>query len=159
MHANKKLFLSAVSNEFLSYRNLLAADLKRPNLDIAVQEDFVVTGGSTLEKLDTYIRQCDGVIHLIGKASGAAPERPAVAALLAKYPDFATRLPPLADHLRQPQPGFSYTQWEAYLALYHQRPLFVYRPTDFDLEALSVPRDDRFAFNAVAAQSDRKSVV
>ena len=61
MPGNKKLFLSAVSSEFISYRNLLAADLKRPNLDVAVQEDFVVTGGKTLEKLDSYIRQCDAV--------------------------------------------------------------------------------------------------
>ena len=106
MTANKKLFLSAVSSEFVSCRNLLADDLKRPNLDIAVQEDFVVTGRSTLEKVDDYIRHCDAVIHLLGKATGAVPEEPAVAALLAKYPDFGTLLPPLDAHLRKPQPGF-----------------------------------------------------
>jgi len=33
---NKKLFLSAVSREFESYRTLLAQDLKRPALDVAV---------------------------------------------------------------------------------------------------------------------------
>jgi hypothetical protein len=149
MPGNKKLFLSAVSSEFISYRNLLAGDLKRPNLDVAVQEDFIVTGGKTLEKLDTYILHRDAVIHLIGKATGGVPEEPAVAALLARYPDLGTRLPPLAEHLRKPQPGFSYTQWEAYLALYHGRPLFVYRPTDFDLDALDVPRAAKFAFNPV----------
>lgn len=89
MTGNKKLFLSAVSSEFVAYRNLLADDLKRPSLDVAVQEDFVVTGHSTLEKLDTYIRACDGVVHLIGKATGGMPEAPAVAALLAKHPDLA----------------------------------------------------------------------
>jgi hypothetical protein len=155
-HGNKKLFLSAVSSEFNSYRTLLASDLKRPSLDVAVQEDFVVTGGSTLEKLDTYIRHCDGVIHLVGKATGAMPEEPAVAALLARYPDFGTRLPPLAEHHRKLQPGFSYTQWEAYLALYHGRPLFVYRPTDFELDALDVPRDARFVFNPDEAQSQKE---
>lgn len=56
-------------------------------------------------------------IHLIGKASGAVPEEPAVAALLATCPDFGTRLTPLAAHLAKPQPGFSYTHWEAYLAI------------------------------------------
>ena len=71
MSGNKKLFLSAVSGEFISYRNLLAGDLKRPNLDVAVQEDFIVTGGSTLQKLDTYILHCDAVIHLLGKPPGA----------------------------------------------------------------------------------------
>jgi tetratricopeptide (TPR) repeat protein len=132
---NKKLFLSAVSGEFKACRQLLTGDLKRPLLDVAVQEDFIVSGGSTLEKLDDYIRACDGVIHLVGKATGHAAEEAAVAALLRKYPDFATRLPPLAPALSKPQPGFSYTQWEAYLALYHRRPLFVYRPTDFDSDA------------------------
>jgi hypothetical protein len=138
---NKKLFLSAVSREFLACRELLAGDLKRPALDIAVQEDFIVTGGSTLEKLDDYIRACDGIIHLVGKATGATPEEPAVAALLQRYPDFATKLPPLASALSKPQPGFSYTQWEAYLALYHDRPLFVYRPTDFESDTPQAQRE------------------
>jgi hypothetical protein len=153
MSGNKKLFLSAVSSEFVSYRNLLAAYLKRPDLEVAVQEDFVVTGGTTLDKLDTYIRHCDAVIHLIGKAAGAVPEEPAVAALLAAYPDLGTRLPPLAENLRKPEPQFSYTQWEAYLAIYHRRPLFVYRPTDFELDALHVPRDARFGFSPSEAKA------
>ena len=155
-NGSKKLFLSAVSSEFVSYRELLSGDLKRPNLDVAVQEDFIVTGGSTLEKLDDYIRHCDGIVHLIGKASGAVPEEPAVAALLARYPEFGQRLPPLAELLRQPQPGFSYTQWEAYLALYHRRPLFVYRPKDFESDALDVPRAARFVFDAAEAQSQQE---
>ena len=155
MTGNKKLFLSAVSSEFESHRQLLAADLKRPNLDVAVQEDFGVTGRSTLEKLDTYIRHCDAIIHLIGKATGGVPEEFAVAALITKYPDLGTRLPPLAPHLRQPQPGFSYTQWEAYLAIYHRRDAYVYRPNDFELDALNVPRDTRFVFSPAEAQSQK----
>jgi hypothetical protein len=43
MAQNKKLFLSAVSSEFRSHRKLLSKDLKRPNLNVAVQEDFLVT--------------------------------------------------------------------------------------------------------------------
>jgi hypothetical protein len=155
-NGSKKLFLSAVSSEFVSYRELLSGDLKRPNLDVAVQEDFIVTGGSTLEKLDHYIRHCDGIVHLIGKASGALPEEPAVAALLVRYPEFGQRLPPLAELLRQAQPGFSYTQWEAYLGLYHRRPLFVYRPKDFESDALDVPRAARFVFDAAEAQSQQE---
>jgi tetratricopeptide (TPR) repeat protein len=153
---NKKLFLSAVSREFLSYRNLLTGDLKRDTLDVAVQEDFMVGGGSTLAKLDDYIRACDGIIHLIGKASGDAPAEPAVAALLQKYPDFATKLPPLASALSNSQPGFSYTQWEAYLAMYHDRPLFIYRPIDFEGDTLLVPRDDHFILDPVELQSQRE---
>ena len=36
MSGHKKLFLSAVSSEFLSYRELLSKDLKGPALDVAV---------------------------------------------------------------------------------------------------------------------------
>jgi hypothetical protein len=113
----KQLFLSAVSNELGSYRTLLKDDLKRPNLHVAVQDDFVTSGHTTLEKLDDYIRQCDGVVHLIGKAVGSIPPPPAAQALLKQYPDFGSKLPALAERLNQPDPGFSYTQWEAYLAI------------------------------------------
>jgi tetratricopeptide (TPR) repeat protein len=153
---SKKLFLSAVSSEFESYRKLLAGDLKRPTLDVAVQEDFNVTDGTTLQKLDTYIRACDGVVHLIGKAVGAIPEAIAVKALLEEYPDLPAKLPPLAAALAQPDPGFSYTQWEAYLAIYHQRPLFVYRPTDFDLAVCDCPREARFVQDAAQEQAQRE---
>jgi len=147
MPENKKLFLSAVSNEFKSHRSLLASDLERPQLDVAVQEDFVVSGESTLEKLNDYIKACHGVIHLIGKAAGAVPETPAVRKLLTRYPDLGDRLPSLADALKLPNPGFSYTQWEAYLAIYHERPVFIYLVDDFELSEVSCPREERFVFN------------
>ena len=124
-------------------------------LDVTVQEDFIVTGGSTLEKLDEYIRACDGVVHVIGKATGAAPEAFAVAALLGRYPDFVQRLPPLAPLPSPPQPVFSYTQGEAYLALYHHRPLFVYLPADFESVDLTVPRDPGFELVVAEFQSQR----
>lgn len=144
---NKKLFLSAVSSEFESYRRLLAGDLKRPRLEVAVQEDFIVYGASTLEKLDEYIQACDGVVHLIGKATGSAPAAVAVQKLLKKYPDFAAKLPALAEDLKRPDPGFSYTQWEAYLAIYHERPVFIYLPTDFEHPECLCPREDRFVYD------------
>jgi hypothetical protein len=153
---NKKLFLSAVSSEFESYRQLLAADLKRPTLDVAVQEDFIVSGGLTLQKLDDYIKACHGIVHLIGKATGATPEAGAVKELLTQYPDFTERLPPLSESLKQTGPGFSYTQWEAYLAIYHQRPIFIYLPSDFDLDERTCPREDRFVYDAAQERSQRE---
>ena len=47
------VFLSTVSDEFRSYRELLVHDLTRQNVAIKVQEDFKELGGTTLEKLDT----------------------------------------------------------------------------------------------------------
>jgi tetratricopeptide (TPR) repeat protein len=156
MNTNRKLFLSAVSSEFESYRRLLAADLKRPTLDVAVQEDFGVGGGLTLDKLDDYLRACDGVVHLIGKATGAVPEAVAVQDFIARRcPDLATRVPSLASALAQSDPGFSYTQWEAYLAIYHRRELFIYRPTDFESATCHCPREPRFVLDPAQEQSQR----
>jgi tetratricopeptide (TPR) repeat protein len=147
-HAHRKLFLSAVSSEFELYRQLLADDLERPTLDVAVQERFIGTGGATtLQKLDDYIRNCSGVIHLIGKATGAKPEPPAVQALLKQYPDFGRKLSSLADRLILDDPGFSYTQWEAYIAIYHGRKTFIYRPIDFELQEVKCPRAARYSHN------------
>jgi hypothetical protein len=63
--AHVRIFLSAVSNEFRSYRDRLAAKLKRPNLSVHVQEDFIAAGTETLDKLDDYIRECEAVVHLV----------------------------------------------------------------------------------------------
>jgi tetratricopeptide (TPR) repeat protein len=151
MTRHVKLFLSCVSSEFAAHRKLLGDDLKRPDLDVAVQEQFVVSGGSTLEKLDDYIRSCDAVVHLIGKAPGAVPEEQAVAALRRRYDDLAARLPPLGAGLARPQPDFSYTQWEAYLALYHERPLYVYYPSGFDPDAPSVSSSQSEHYHRISA--------
>lgn len=61
--ATGQLFLSAISNEFRSYREFLDRAMEHPNVALREQSNFVVSGVSTLEKLDDHIRQCDGVIH------------------------------------------------------------------------------------------------
>ncbi len=142
-----RLYISAVSSEFVAYRQLLATELKRRNLEVFVQEDFIASGGSTLQKLDDYIKNSDCVIHLIGKAAGVGPDAAAVKALLAQYPDFANRLSPLAEALLKPDPGFSYAQWETYLASYHGRRLVVYRSAEYE-SAEHRPRDPRMVQTA-----------
>src|ERR1700730_10851516 len=94
-----QLFLSAVSDEFRSYRDVLRASLQRHNVTVHVQEDFVATGTETLDKLDAYIKDCDAVIHLAGDMVGALAQRSAVDALKTRYPDLAERLPPLQASL------------------------------------------------------------
>jgi hypothetical protein len=149
-HIHKRLFFSCATSEFGSYRELLTDDLKRPTLEVKVQEDFTVTGGTTLEKLDDYIKVCDGVIHLIGDATGAVPQAPAVERLLKRYPDFTERLKPLEQALAGGAPGISYTQWEAYLAIYHDRPIYIYRP------APGAPRDPKFVADEAQKQAQEK---
>jgi tetratricopeptide (TPR) repeat protein len=136
-----QIFLSTVSDEFLRYRDLLRSDLTRHNVEVKVQEDFKDLGGETLDKLDVYIAHCDAVVHLIGDMTGAYPGERGLSALLAKYPDLPAKLPPLSAALKDGV-GVSYTQWEAWLALYHGKLLLIasaaetaerglkYEPTD-----------------------------
>ena len=135
------VFLSTVSDEFRAYRDQLVHNLTRQNVAVKVQEDFKEVGDDTLDKLDTYIAECDAVVHLVGDMCGAgaadAPQR----ALLRKHFDLADKLPPLGEALRRGV-AISYTQWEAWLALYHGKQLRVatahrdaprgpnYKPTD-----------------------------
>jgi tetratricopeptide (TPR) repeat protein len=119
-----RIFLSAVSDEFRSYRDQLRTDLTRHNVEVKVQEDFKNLGGDTLDKLDVYIAHCDAVVHIVGDMTGSEPGEREQRALLAKYPHLAGQLPPLGEALRDGV-GVSYTQWEAWLALYHGKLLFM----------------------------------
>jgi hypothetical protein len=113
-----KIFLSTVSNEFSVYRDQLRTDFTRHNVEVKVQEDFKDLGGDTLDKL---VAQCDAVIHLVAM-TGADPGARESRALLAKYPDLTGTLPPLGEALKNGV-AVSYTQWEAWLALYHDKLL------------------------------------
>src|SRR5215472_14742542 len=119
-----KIFLSTVSDEFRRYRDVLRSDLTRHNVEVKVQEDFKDLGGETLDKLDVYIAHCDAVVHLVGDTTGAYPGERGLSALLAKYPDLPAKLPPLTEVLKDAA-GVSYTQWEAWLALYHGKLLAI----------------------------------
>ena len=129
MPESVKVFLSTVSDEFRAYREQLRTDLTRHNVEVKVQEDFKDLGGDTLDKLDVYIAHCDCVVHLVGDMTGSAPPRRDVDALLAKYPDLTADLPPLGEALRD-DVEISYTQWEAWLALYHRKLLVIAKAAD-----------------------------
>jgi hypothetical protein len=125
-------------SEFRSYRDRLAEKLKRPNLSVHVQEEFIAAGAETLDKLDDYIRECEAVVHLVGDMTGAMASPSAVAAIKERYPDLATRFPPLAETVSTGAPALSYTQWEAFLALYHGKILIIATPAD------GAPRDQTY---------------
>jgi hypothetical protein len=115
-----KVFISTVSNEFRAYRDYLSTDLTRHNVEVKVQEDFKDLGRGILDELDLYIAHCDAVVHLVGDMIGSAPVARDVKALLTKYPDLPTDLAPVGNG-----DGITYTQWEAWLALYHRKGLFI----------------------------------
>jgi tetratricopeptide (TPR) repeat protein len=119
-----KVFLSAVSDEFGDYRDQLRSDLTRHNVEVKVQEDFKDYGGVTLDKLDLYIKACDAVVHLVGDMAGSIAKPASIKWIVGKHPEIAEKLPPLLEPLEKAV-GISYTQWEAWLALYHGKLLFI----------------------------------
>jgi hypothetical protein len=133
-----KIFISCVSDEFRTYRDQLRRDLTRDNVEVKVQEDFKDKGVVTLDMLDIYIRACDAVIHLVGGMTGAAANPASTRAILDKYPDIAARFPPLGEALARGE-DICYTQWEAWLALYHGKTLLIARAGD------GAPRGPAFA--------------
>src|SRR5262245_1225197 len=124
-----RIFLSTVSDEFRAYRDALSSRLTRHNVEVKVQEDFKDLGGGTLDMLDVYIAHCDAVVQLVGDMTGSAPPDLASKAFRRKYPDLADKVPPLGEAL-QSGIGLSYTQWEAWLALYHGKRLFIAKAAD-----------------------------
>jgi hypothetical protein len=133
-----RILLSTVSKEFGDYRDQLRHDLTRHNVEVKVQEDFKDLGTVTLDKLDVYITNCDAVVHLVGDMAGAAAKPESTKSMLAKYPDLPNRLPPLRQPLADGL-AISYTQWEAWLALYHCKLLVIAKADD------AAPRGPKYA--------------
>jgi tetratricopeptide (TPR) repeat protein len=144
-----ELFLSAVTNEFRSYRDSLRELLTRPNVDVHVQEDFIPTGTETLDKLDSYIARCDAVIHIAGDMTGAWAEAATLQTLRKRYVDLGDRLSPIKLSLESGDPPLSYTQWEAYLAVYHLKSLVIAVPEP------GTPRDAKYVAAADQQASQR----
>ena len=104
-------------------------DFTRPNLDAKIQEDFIAYGGATLEKLDEYIKHCEAVIHICGDMTGSMANKISVQYIKVKYEDFGQRFPSIEPVLKG-DVNLSYTQWEAWLAIYHNKRLFIVAPTE-----------------------------
>ncbi|MER8777006.1 DUF4062 domain-containing protein [Mesorhizobium sp. M0977] len=134
-----QIFLSAVTDEFRDYRDQLRSDLTRHNVEVKVQEDFKDHGGTTLDKLDAYIKQCDAVVHLVGDMTGSEARTLSMTSITTKYPDIFDRLPPLHEALKRGGAGISYTQWEAWLAVYHFKMLLIAKADE------AAPRGPKYA--------------
>src|SRR5579862_6601647 len=102
-----QLFISAVTNEFGSYRQALAADLNRPGVHVETQEAFIAHGVATLLMLDDYIARCDAVIHIAGDQTGSPVDLASLTALRERHSKLFQALH-LDDSTAS---GITYTQW------------------------------------------------
>jgi tetratricopeptide (TPR) repeat protein len=146
-----QIFLSAASAEFETYRDALQGHLTTRGRSVVIQEGFAASGTPTLDKLAGYIASCDVVVHLIGDLAGAMAKARSVKALRDLCPDLGARFPELLPFLRRGGPALSYTQWEAWLALYHDKPVIVAAP------GAGAPRGPRYAKPSEADQASQAS--
>lgn len=126
MTTSHRIFISCASHEFRSYRESLRQQLTTAIGEAKVQEDFINSGGSLLEKLDDYIRHSSAVLHLVGDWAGSCAQPAEVQAILQRYPQLPRELPELQAALQRTPHPLSYTQWECYLALLHNIPCHIY---------------------------------
>ncbi|KQP22745.1 hypothetical protein [Pseudorhodoferax sp. Leaf267] len=144
-----QFIISCVSDEFESYRKALHRQLDGPNVTGKIQEHFIAGGHGTLDKLDVYVRASDAVVHLVGDMTGALAPWAAVASM-ADLEDFARAVPAVAPFLAPGAPRLSYTQWEAWLALYRKRKLFIAVPL------AGVPRSAGYRLDAAQVQAQQE---
>lgn len=153
-------FLSAVSDEFhnrtpgsrfVSYRDVLARSLRIlvKDCQVVVQEDLKQGMGDLLETLETEIRRCHVVVHLVGEMAGAIPEPASLRRLKERHLNLLDHEPELKDSLGDAT-DVSYTQWEAYLAFQHGRDRLVFVVDD------SVPRSPKFRCDEQQQASQRR---
>lgn len=135
-----KIFISAATKEFGSYREFLRKCLSGPSDTVMIQEDFIATGTRTLDKLNQYISACDAVIHLVGDMTGACVSSSDISALKSSVHGFDVL--DLDEFMKPGAPDVSYTQWEAYLAIHHNKTLLIAVPED------GAPRDPEFRKDA-----------
>ena len=132
-----QIFLSTVSDDFENAEGLFPGLRSRLRFYISraqgqkavVQEEFPQVKAATIQKLDDILCPCSTVIHLVGGKPGALPSPEEVTSYLADHPDFLHNQPNLRATLGDFS-GISYTQWEAFMALHHEKALFVYASPD-----------------------------
>lgn len=126
---SQTIFLSAVSNEFGVLRNRIARLFQRTGkLHVRHQGDMGTRGVRTLHKLQEEIQESNVVFHILGAQPGDPAPVEQVKDLLNRLTNFQTRFPEVAALGLQEK--VSYTQWEAWLALYFKKRLCGFKVMD-----------------------------
>ncbi|HYH69355.1 MAG TPA: hypothetical protein VD866_31970 [Urbifossiella sp.] len=132
MSDRTRIFLSCVSPEFENpggkfegLRTRLAQALRRADCEVLVQEDFPQTRDDIVLKTAKDIGSCAIVIHLVGALPGSVANAKARAEYLAAEPNLLPAHPDLRAALGECA-DVTYTQWEAFQALHHDKLLLVY---------------------------------
>ncbi|MEK6258536.1 MAG: hypothetical protein AABP62_07930 [Planctomycetota bacterium] len=118
-----RIFISCVTAEFRAYRVQIAQDFRSADCEVKSQEDLPQVAVGTIRKLDEIIRSCDAVIHILGRGAGAMADSVAVTEYLNHERKFLKVMQAVGDFRTL---KLTYTQWEAYLAAYRNKPIFVY---------------------------------
>lgn len=141
-----EIFISCVSDEFGRWREevFLHAFTGMEWCAPVAQEYFVNEPAPLLAKLNRMIKGCHAMVHLIGQCTGAVPAgRAAIdaAQFMQDHPGIVAFLLPHFDHDQTALAQMSYTQWEAWLALYHGLDLRVFTTKESILDWQSSGRD------------------
>ena len=127
----KKIFISCVTNEFDDLRLRRRNGLIRAGYTPVIQPDFPQAAEDTVRKLDDIVGECDAVVHILGAERGTSLDGHALADFHEHGPGaaFLQHLPQLREALGDLS-DLSYTEFEAFAALHHALPLFVYTHHD-----------------------------
>lgn len=125
------LFLSTVTKDFdATVRDYCSSEIASSKVAIKTQEILKSSGETTRTLADT-VEQTDAVMHLIGAEPGAFVPNEGIEAVFTKHPDLPTLAPWLAELLKAPDAAITYTQLEAYLALFYKKQVICFAPKSF----------------------------
>jgi tetratricopeptide (TPR) repeat protein len=106
-------------------RDELAWVVRHTRLSVRHQREMAHRGVPTLQKLEEEVLASEAVFHVLGEQSGANAPAEQVENFLGRHGAFADRFPEIAADGRKGQ--ITYTQWEAWFALFFRRRLCVYQ--------------------------------
>jgi hypothetical protein len=118
----KRVFFSCVSNQFKKDRSALQQFATTNQIEIKIQEDFEESASpyGTLVKIYEHLRDVDLVVHLIGSHPPVVVPKAMIDELYRHDPNFGEWMSRQA--LDEKSATYGYTDWEAYMALYFDRP-------------------------------------